>query len=893
MNYKVGQLKEELQEKKNDLDVKMKLLENKTSEIQIFKKDIEAEKMHNLELSSKLASTEFELGKVKKEINSLKAEKGKMEESMVNFNGMIDDLVGQVKSKEGTQGELGQQAERNKMLALEYKQDGIKKTEEIRGLKLEITRLNDEIVVLRAELEEINKEKDVLNQNYEDLQNDCERLIRTSREKREQLQQRIDQYQLALQAQELVGSNKSLDFEKKDDNRLKELEELERRLIEQKKEERIRKEEKMIQNVHSEMDIVIKKGKKGAFTNDLKKVIMSKPEIEDGREDTHRVRSDSDRINSKKRNKTENSKNNASNYDTKNKTIIDTKNKTTTDAKNRTIIDNKNKTMIEQGNKTLRDYNDKNDKNDDRNNMINEENMEKSEMEIKRSQFKRGVEKGMVRSMINVNNETGRKEKDEGGDKTGRAEKKERKWEEINSMKKEKSERKIQNTEKKNDDQNNRKQENQSKTVVENEKKPETSEKKPEKRPESIEKRQGSPSRKPENTEIPPKKLENPIKKQPEIQEKKPENPIKKQPENQEKKPENPIKKPENQEKKSEKIPEISNPAALPLKTPENLPLKPDPSSKDLPIKKPPSLHQPVKIPTETISKPPILAPIIDDSKTKKSINDKPTSNSMISEFRSENTKFKSPIVSPKHAEKEKDAQFLIEKEKIIKENEKNKNIIEELERKLEEILKEKDSLLARLSYIEEGSKVKSTRTFEKIVQTSFYEEKTAPKKQKNVILKDLGFFDDKPAVSNNGYPISSKFAFENIRSAENLLTGMNFSKLKEVAGLEKDRKMEEIYGLLQKTIDTGDNTNPAGGLLGFEGFVKDKKQLKFEEFQEMMGKVIEEHRKCGPKCGHLKRFYDRLGFVEGKMNRTVFKIHRRDLSRLPKIGSATEQPSI
>ena len=165
----------------------MKLLENKTSEIQIFKKDIEAEKMHNLELSSKLASTEFELGKVKKEINSLKAEKGKMEESMVNFNGMIDDLVGQVKSKEGTQGELGQQAERNKMLALEYKQDGIKKTEEIRGLKLEIARLNDEIVVLRAELEEINKEKDVLNQNYEDLQNDCERLIRTSREKREQL----------------------------------------------------------------------------------------------------------------------------------------------------------------------------------------------------------------------------------------------------------------------------------------------------------------------------------------------------------------------------------------------------------------------------------------------------------------------------------------------------------------------------------------------------------------------------------------------------------------------------------------------------------------------------------------------------------------------------------
>ena len=268
--------------------------------------------------------------------------------------------------------------------------------------------------------------------------------------------------------------------------------------------------------------------------------------------------------------------------------------------------------------------------------------------------------------------------------------------------------------------------------------------------------------------------------------------------------------------------------------------------------------------------------------------------NSIISEFRSENARFQSPLVSPKHAEKEKEAQFLLEKEKIIKENEKNKSIIDELERKLREILKEKDSLLARLSYIEEGSKVKSKSTFEKIVQTSFYEEKAAPKKQKNVILKDMGFFDDKPTFNNgSGGPISSKFAFENIRSAENLLTGMNFSKLKEVVGQEKDRKMEEIFGLLQKTIDTGDNTNPVGGLLEFEGFVKDKKVLKFEEFQEIMGKVIEEHKKCGPKCGHLKRFYDRLGFVEGKMNRTVFKIHRRDLSRLPKIGSAIDQPTV
>lgn len=861
----------------------MKLLEAKNSEIQVFKKDIEAEKMRNLELSSKLASTEFEFGKMKKEVNDLKAEKGKMEESMMAFNGMIDDLVGQVKTKEGTQGELGQQAERNRMLAFEYKQDGIKKSEEIRGLKMEITRLQDEIAVLKAELEEMNKEKEVLNQNYEDLQNDCERLIRTSREKREQLQQRIDQYQLALQAQELtIGSNKSLDFDKKEDSRLKELEELERRLVEQKREERIRKEEKMIKNVHSEMEIGTtgKKGKKGAFSNDLKKIAMSKPEIEDAREETGRGRSDSDRLNNKKRNKTETIK-----KERENKTIIDSKNKTVTDTKNRPIIDNKNKTMIDQGNKNMRDDDDKNEVNDRKNLITSEDNMERSEMELKRSQFKRGVEKGMVRSMINVNNEIGKKEKDEAGDRTARAEKKERKWEEINSMKKEKSERKIETTEKKTDDEKKRKQENPSKIMVEQEKKPtENSEKKPEKRPESIEKRQGSPSRKPENTEIPPKKPENPIKKPPENQEKKSENSLKK---SEDKKPENSFLK---------KPPEISNPSAPPLKTPENAALKPEVPSKDLPIKKPPSLHQPVKTPTESISKPPILAPIIEDSKIKKGANEKPSPNSMISEFRSENARFQTPLVSPRHAEKEKEAQFLLEKEKIIKENEKNKSMIEELERKLREILKENDSLLARLSYMEEGSKVKSKSTFEKIVQTSFYEEKSAPKKLKNVILKDMGFFDDKPTLTYNnssGAPISSKFAFENIRSAENLLTGLNFSKLKEVAGQEKDRKMEEIFGLLQKTIDTADNTNPVGGLLGFEGFVKDKKLLKFEEFQEIMGKVIEEHRKCGPKCGHLKRFYDRLGFVEGKMNRTVFKIHRRDLSRLPKIGSASDQPTV
>lgn len=59
---------------------------------------------------------------------------------------------------------------------------------------------------------------------------------------------------------------------------------------------------------------------------------------------------------------------------------------------------------------------------------------------------------------------------------------------------------------------------------------------------------------------------------------------------------------------------------------------------------------------------------------------------------------------------------------------------------------------------------------------------------------------------------------------------------------------------------------------------------LRIEEFKEVINEIKSEHRRCGPTCIHLKRFYEKLGFSEKKLGKKLYHLHKRIINKLPKI---------
>lgn len=143
-----------------------------------------------------------------------------------------------------------------------------------------------------------------------------------------------------------------------------------------------------------------------------------------------------------------------------------------------------------------------------------------------------------------------------------------------------------------------------------------------------------------------------------------------------------------------------------------------------------------------------------------------------------------------------------------------------------------------------------------------------------------------------------------NMNENETSFPSINFSKYREVGGEEpevneEEEKFSQIYKTMSKMVEKNGihiflNLNEDLDAI-FKKIYAIKKQnddndvgfLKMpdiSQFKEIMRTIDKEHERCGGSgglCGHLKRFYEKLGWKEEKWGRKVYKVHKRDINKL------------
>ena len=55
--------------------------------------------------------------------------------------------------------------------------------------------------------------------------------------------------------------------------------------------------------------------------------------------------------------------------------------------------------------------------------------------------------------------------------------------------------------------------------------------------------------------------------------------------------------------------------------------------------------------------------------------------------------------------------------------------------------------------------------------------------------------------------------------------------------------------------------------------------------FEALYEKLVKQHAKCGPNCGHLKRFYQRIGFVNKYIQKEEVVMNKNLIDKIPYIN--------
>lgn len=108
----------------------------------------------------------------------------------------------------------------------------------------------------------------------------------------------------------------------------------------------------------------------------------------------------------------------------------------------------------------------------------------------------------------------------------------------------------------------------------------------------------------------------------------------------------------------------------------------------------------------------------------------------------------------------------------------------------------------------------------------------------------------------------------------------IGFNKLQEnLLSSQKEHKKFLRHVALIKHIKKEVNGN-------FDG---DIQMPNFEEFKEFLERMLNQHKKCGKECSHLKRFYEKIGYLPTEKNssyanRVPFNPKKMIINSLPKI---------
>jgi len=142
---------------------------------------------------------------------------------------------------------------------------------------------------------------------------------------------------------------------------------------------------------------------------------------------------------------------------------------------------------------------------------------------------------------------------------------------------------------------------------------------------------------------------------------------------------------------------------------------------------------------------------------------------------------------------------------------------------------------------------------------------------------------NQKTEASNN----KTAFRREEEKKKEDEKINVMFENMRDIVTLEGENLLKnenvEVVKIFQKIINKAndkkieniENGNDIDGNL----------ELGLEEFKEAMNEIKNEHRRCGPNCIHLRRFYEKLGFSEKKFGKKLYYLHKRIINKLPKLA--------
>lgn len=104
--------------------------------------------------------------------------------------------------------------------------------------------------------------------------------------------------------------------------------------------------------------------------------------------------------------------------------------------------------------------------------------------------------------------------------------------------------------------------------------------------------------------------------------------------------------------------------------------------------------------------------------------------------------------------------------------------------------------------------------------------------------------------------------------------------KIKATPGLAK------MFKSPARRLELTQESTMNNSSLGEEGNNNEgNNQVEFDEFKNYFVKFKSVHKKCGDDCVHLRRFYQKIGWVSPSLsNRPYFVLQRTDISKLPKV---------
>lgn len=153
---------------------------------------------------------------------------------------------------------------------------------------------------------------------------------------------------------------------------------------------------------------------------------------------------------------------------------------------------------------------------------------------------------------------------------------------------------------------------------------------------------------------------------------------------------------------------------------------------------------------------------------------------------------------------------------------------------------------------------------------------------------------DNEQPGSNNTLEsyLDAEYSLRETHTDKNRKT-QQWEQQRELAKIKEEKELEEVYrGLQQKVVFVPrlkkifskfvQKNNPG---ITDQDIENGNFEVEFNAFKEYMANFKETHKRCGDDCPHLRRFYEKVGYLNTRYRkRETFNISVTEIDKLPRI---------